>query len=844
MKKITILAILLSFHTLFYGQIIVIDPGHGYDSNGGNPDGRTATEIVTALEVGLRLNTLITDGCSNWTSHMTRSTPNGWISLSQRSSMSNSWNADYFLSIHCNGGGGTGTETFWCANNDPNTAPDIAFANQIQSDMSNMGQWVDRRCVEDASYIFHLGVLSGSSATGCLSEIGFVDNTGDAAKLNSSTWRDTFASAYLQTFNTIIGNCSSVPVTRPANDTCVNAIMLTPSTSCVNVTGDIANASASGLVKPSCDGFSTPALKDVWYKFTATATTATITITPSVDMDPVLSLYTSCSAGEIECAENAGIGVDEVINASGLTIGNTYYIRVYDYGSLDPSFTTFDICLTSPPADNTLPTTAISATNNWQTANFTATFTDADNSGGSGLDKSYYQVADYNGTEWRANNSNGFLLDNFDAAIHSDWTTANGTWSINNAALYQANEDSINTNIYAALNQTLSDKYLYNFTAKVDGAGSNRRFGFFFFSDNAAQSNRGNCYLVWIRPDFSSLQIYKGSNNVLGLATQDVPLTTVAGQWYDYKIIYDKLAGKISVYRDNQLLTSWTDSSPLTVGNAVSFRSANANLAVNDLNVFRSRLPNNANITVGAATTNDIRYQNPNPTTPAGKIKSVCTDMAGNLSTIASHDLNIDWTVPDSIPFINDGLANDITTTSSLSELSANWAISADANSSIASYWYAIGTTSGAGDILDYTSNLLNVSCTVDSLSLVNGQTYYISVKAENGAGLQSPAAISNGQTVQLVSVDELNAINTITIYPNPFTNNATVSYHLIANTSVKISLIDVLGKNVILYNNSNQTAGKHQFVINAADLQLSKGMYFLKLETEKNQRLVKTIVR
>lgn len=349
MKKITILTLLLSITSLFYAQIIVIDPGHGYDSGGGNPDGRTATEIVTALEVGLRLNTLITNGCSNWTSHMTRSIPNGWITLSQRCSMSNSWNADYYLSIHCNGGGGTGTETFWCVNNDGNTAPDISFAQQIQADMSNLGAWADRRCVEDDSYIFHLAVLSGTNATGCLNEIGFCDHTGDAAKLNSNTWRDTFANAYFQSFNTILGNCSTTSVPGPVNDTCANAISLTPNFTCVNVSGDLANATSSGLAKASCDGFATPSLIDVWYKFTATAASHTVTITPSTDMDPVLSIYTSCGSGEIECAENGGLGIAESIIATGLSVGTTYYVRVYDYGSLAPTTSTFDICITEPP---------------------------------------------------------------------------------------------------------------------------------------------------------------------------------------------------------------------------------------------------------------------------------------------------------------------------------------------------------------------------------------------------------------------------------------------------------------------------------------------------------------
>ena len=35
---------------------------------------------------------------------------------------------------------------------------------------------------------------------------------------------------------------------------------LTPNTTCINTAGDIAGATASGLAKPSCDAFASPAL--------------------------------------------------------------------------------------------------------------------------------------------------------------------------------------------------------------------------------------------------------------------------------------------------------------------------------------------------------------------------------------------------------------------------------------------------------------------------------------------------------------------------------------------------------------------------------------------------------
>ncbi|WP_299315870.1 N-acetylmuramoyl-L-alanine amidase [uncultured Aquimarina sp.] len=189
-------------------QVVVIDPGHGYASNGvTDPDGRTDTEHATALAVGLKLRTKLQNGCGNWTVRMTRTTRNGWISLTQRRTMSNSWNADRFISIHCNGGGGSGTETFWCNRSNSKDADNSKFSKEVQNRMVEKGQWINRRSVEDASYIFHLGVLTSNNAIGVLSEIGFVDSS-DKSKLLSDSWRNKFADAYVAALENSIGNCS------------------------------------------------------------------------------------------------------------------------------------------------------------------------------------------------------------------------------------------------------------------------------------------------------------------------------------------------------------------------------------------------------------------------------------------------------------------------------------------------------------------------------------------------------------------------------------------------------------------------------------------------------------
>ncbi|MCW3070794.1 MAG: hypothetical protein JWO44_684 [Bacteroidetes bacterium] len=490
--------------------------------------------------------------------------------------------------------------------------------------------------------------------------------------------------------------------------------------------------------------------------------------------------------------------------------------------------------------DNVAPATLVSAPSSWATGNFTANFTDTDNPGGSGIAKSYYQVLDYNGSEWRANNGNGFFSDNFDVAIHPDWTSMVGTWSIAGGYLNQSDQANANTNMYAPLTQNLSNQYLYNWQGKIDGTGTNRRAGFHFFCDDATQTNRGNSYFIWIRPDQSTLEIYKVTANVFSLAST-APLTTAINTWNDYKVIYDRITGKMDVYVNNALTESWTDPSPLATGNAISFRSGNCDYTVNDLKVYRSRLPA-VTVSVGAAAINDVRYQNPNPATPSCRVKSITKDAVGNLSPVAFQDVNVDWTAPSSAA-IADGSAADIDTTYSLTQLSANWNTCIDTNSAIARYWYAIGTTAGATDVVNWTDNAMSTSVTRTGLSLTAGQLYYFSIQSEDGAGLLSAISSSDGQIVMLpAGIGEVANDLQLSVYPNPFSEEATIAYYLKANADVQIALVDVLGKQVMLLEKQQQATGAHTLSLNKTELGLAKGMYTLIITvngTEKNYKLI-----
>ncbi|MGZ4042950.1 MAG: T9SS type B sorting domain-containing protein [Bacteroidia bacterium] len=131
------------------------------------------------------------------------------------------------------------------------------------------------------------------------------------------------------------------------SDNCSAAPVLAITASCSSpVAGTSAGATQSfaGCVGTADD--------DVWYQFVAAATSVSIQVTPSGGYDAVVEIFSgSCSSPvSIACVDNALSGGIENLSVSGLTAGNTYYMRIYHYfaGSGTSTFTT---CITnSPPA--------------------------------------------------------------------------------------------------------------------------------------------------------------------------------------------------------------------------------------------------------------------------------------------------------------------------------------------------------------------------------------------------------------------------------------------------------------------------------------------------------------
>lgn len=287
--------------------------------------------------------------------------------------------------------------------------------------------------------------------------------------------------------------------------------------------------------------------------------------------------------------------------------------------------------------DWTPPTTVVPTINTVNTTDFNVSFTDSDNTNGSGIDRRFYSVSDFNASEWRSNTARGFTDDNFNTTLHSDWTIKTGTWQIATGTLRQSDEVTDNSNIYSPLNQTLSNRYLYSFRMNVSGTGTNKRAGFHYFINQPDQDNRGDSYFIWFRLDASALEFYKTTGNVFS-RKKIVPFTMNADTWYNIDVVYDRITGEHFVYVNKLLIGEWKDSAPLSGGQYISFRNGNSKMFVDDLRVFRTR---NASATITIGSNGDIRY--PNAASRTGRISAVVIDTANNISTVSQKDVFANW---------------------------------------------------------------------------------------------------------------------------------------------------------------------------------------------------------
>lgn len=185
MMALALLAMPLTSFATFSGVSICIDPGHGGSDPGAGGYGLNESDIN--LDIALRAQSLLEqDGA---TVVMTRA-DDSYVSLQGRCDIANNAGVDRFIASHCNAfnGNAYGTETYCYA---LGGIEENHAANVNAQLVSALG--TTDRGVKTAGFY----VLLHTSMCAILSEVAFIDNYDDNAKLADPNYRQAAARAYL-----------------------------------------------------------------------------------------------------------------------------------------------------------------------------------------------------------------------------------------------------------------------------------------------------------------------------------------------------------------------------------------------------------------------------------------------------------------------------------------------------------------------------------------------------------------------------------------------------------------------------------------------------------------------
>ncbi|MES2837486.1 MAG: T9SS type A sorting domain-containing protein [Bacteroidota bacterium] len=120
----------------------------------------------------------------------------------------------------------------------------------------------------------------------------------------------------------------------------------------------------------------------------------------------------------------------------------------------------------------------------------------------------------------------------------------------------------------------------------------------------------------------------------------------------------------------------------------------------------------------------------------------------------------------------------------------------------------------------------------------IRTETYYVSITAE---GCESERKTITYSVDDCTGIEEINANNTIVVYPNPAKEEILVNYTSDKNQVANVFLTNILGEKVSVNKNLNLVEGENKIDLKLVDV--SNGVYFVNIQTEKQLSVIKFIV-
>lgn len=168
-------------------KVVYIDAGHGGSDSGAIGNGLREKDIT--LKTAKMVESLLK--VQGYKVIMSR-TADSYPTLSDRTNEANRHNADLFISIHVNAGGGAGIETWWY-DKGPESVKSKRLAKELQDEMIK-ATGANNRGVKNGN----LHVNRESKMPSSLVEIGFIDNARDAARMKQDSYLKSIASAIVK----------------------------------------------------------------------------------------------------------------------------------------------------------------------------------------------------------------------------------------------------------------------------------------------------------------------------------------------------------------------------------------------------------------------------------------------------------------------------------------------------------------------------------------------------------------------------------------------------------------------------------------------------------------------
>ncbi len=163
------------------------------------------------------------------------------------------------------------------------------------------------------------------------------------------------------------------------------------------------------------------------------------------------------------------------------------------------------------------------------------------------------------------------------------WIVYSGDWRIEDGSIISESPSNTNTNAYMELAQ-IGPIMTYEWTIKFGETSVDfgPAAGMHFLGNDATNSFRGVSYCVF--QDRTFIRLYRTTGSALG-KVGDFPTPEVSvGDVHSYKVTFDTNTGVLTIYRDGELIGSWTDSDPLT-GNIVSLRAGGTVAEFSDVRI-------------------------------------------------------------------------------------------------------------------------------------------------------------------------------------------------------------------------------------------------------------------